>query len=261
MIKKRLIGVVTVKDGWAVQSFGYGRYLPLGRPEVLVQNLDRWSADEIMLQCIDRSRAGLGPDFGLLDRVAKLGIATPLIYAGGVRTADDARVAVNMGADRIALDAMLRDDPEEVAKVGYQLGAQAVIASLPMTANPKEAGGDAQWRDYRGRSDGPLSPEVRSMLDGGVISEALIIDHAHDGEPGGFDPAVLETGLSDEVPIIAFGGISEATCVTDLLKRPQIAAVAIGNFLSYREHAVQAYKEALIGVPVRPASYHRTIYA
>ena len=137
MIKKRLIGVVTVKDGWAVQSFGYKRYLPLGRPEVLVQNLDRWGADEIMLQCIDRSRpdrGDVGPDFALLDRVAKLGIATPLIYAGGVRTADDARVAVNMGADRIALDAMLRDDAQEVAKVGYQLGAQAVIAALPMTA-------------------------------------------------------------------------------------------------------------------------------
>lgn len=257
MIKKRLVGVVTVKDGWAVQSFGYGRYLPLGRPEVLVQNLDRWSADEIMLQCIDRSRHDLGPDFELLDRVAKLGIATPLIYAGGVRTADDARIAVNMGADRIALDAMLRDDPEEVAKVGYQLGAQAVIASLPMTATAD----GALWRDYRTGKDEPLATEVRAMLDGGVVSEALVIDHAHDGEPGGFDPAVLDIGLSDDVPLIAFGGISEADCLTDLLKRETVDAVAIGNFLSYREHAVQAYKEALVGVPMRPASYHRTVYA
>lgn len=260
MIKKRLIGVVTVKDGWAVQSFGYKRYLPLGRPEVLVQNLDRWGADEIMLQCIDRSRpdrSDVGPDFALLDRVAKLGIATPLIYAGGVRTADDARVAVNMGADRIALDAMLRDDAQEVAKVGYQLGAQAVIAALPMTATDD----GAQWRDYRTGKDEPLSDAVRSMLDDGVVSEALIIDHANEGNPGAFDPRVLDAGLADHVPLIAFGGISEAACVTDLLKREQVDAVAIGNFLSYREHAVQAYKEALVGVPVRPATYHRTIYA
>ena len=32
-----------------MQSFGYRRYLPLGRPEVLVENLDRWGADEIVL--------------------------------------------------------------------------------------------------------------------------------------------------------------------------------------------------------------------
>lgn len=261
MIKKRLIGVVTVKDGWAVQSFGYRRYLPLGRPEVLVQNLDRWGADEIMLQCIDRSRGDAdsapGPDFALLDRVAKLGIATPLIYAGGVRSAEDARLAVNMGADRIALDAMLRDDPEGVAEVGYQLGAQAVIAALPLTAT--EDG--AQWRDYRTGKDEPLSDAVRAMLEDGAVSEALLIDHANEGTPGGFDPRVLDTGLAGHVPLIAFGGISEAACVTDLLKRKQVDAVAIGNFLSYREHAVQAYKEALVGVPMRPAAYHRTIYA
>jgi cyclase len=39
MLKKRLIGVVTVRDGWAVQSFGYGRYLPLGKPVLMVLKL------------------------------------------------------------------------------------------------------------------------------------------------------------------------------------------------------------------------------
>lgn len=256
MIKKRLVGVVTVRGDWAVQSFGYRRYLPLGRPEVLVQNLDRWGADEIMLQCIDRSRNGRGPDFALLDRVARLGIATPLIYAGGVRSAEDARHAVNLGADRIGLDAMLRDAPGNVAEIGYQLGAQAVIACLPATPSS----GRVLWHDYRSGRDEALSADVRAMLDEGVISEALMIDHAHEGEPDGFDPAVLDAGLSAKVPLIAFGGISEPARVAQLLARPQVAAVAIGNFLSYREHAVQACKEALVGVPVRPAFFHKALH-
>ena len=41
MIRKRLVGVITVKDSLAVQSFGYKNYLPLGNPEILVENLDR----------------------------------------------------------------------------------------------------------------------------------------------------------------------------------------------------------------------------
>jgi cyclase len=53
---KRLVGVITVKDGWAVQSIGYRRHLPMGRPEVVAENLDRWGVDEILLQCIDRDR-------------------------------------------------------------------------------------------------------------------------------------------------------------------------------------------------------------
>ena len=68
MLKKRVIGVVTVKAGWAVQSFGYHRYLPLGRPEYLVGNLDRWGADEIVVQVIDRSKNQLGPDFDLIEK-------------------------------------------------------------------------------------------------------------------------------------------------------------------------------------------------
>ena len=78
MLKKRFIAVVTVKDGWAVQSFGYGRYLPLGKPECLVENFDRWGADEILVQVIDRSKGGLGPDFELLKKTLK----QPLIFDG-----------------------------------------------------------------------------------------------------------------------------------------------------------------------------------
>src|SRR3989338_7969798 len=105
MLKKRLIGVVTVKSGWAVQSVGYQRYLPLGRPEWLVENLDRWGADEILLQCIDRSTADAGPDFELLDKVARLGLSTPLIYSGGIRSRDEGVAVIQRGADRIAVDA------------------------------------------------------------------------------------------------------------------------------------------------------------
>ena len=83
MLKKRLIGVVTIKNGWAVQSFGYQRYLPLGKPECLVENLDRWGADEILVHVIDRSVSGEGPDYELLEKFARLGLGTPLIYGGG----------------------------------------------------------------------------------------------------------------------------------------------------------------------------------
>ena len=98
MLKKRLIGVVTVRQGWAVQSFGYQRYLPLGRPEVIIENLDRWGADEILVHCIDRSQNQSGPDFTLIKRIGDLGLSTPLIYGGGIRHLEDALQIVRLGA-------------------------------------------------------------------------------------------------------------------------------------------------------------------
>ena len=37
MISKRIIGVITIKDNIAVQSFGYNNYLPLGDLKILVK--------------------------------------------------------------------------------------------------------------------------------------------------------------------------------------------------------------------------------
>jgi len=257
MIRKRLVGVVTVKDGWAVQSFGYGRYLPLGKPEVLVENLDRWGADEILLQCIDRSRQGLGPDLKLLDRVGKKGLSTPLIYAGGLRSAQDAVDVVAAAADRVSFDALLRDDPDAVAQAGARLGNQAIVGALPLSVN---ADGGVRWLNYRTGAEEPLSSAVVEAMQSGVVSEALIVDWRHEGSPESFDDALAEA-LPGDFPLILFGGISTAGQMERLLRRPRVVACGVGNFLAYQEHAVQALKAQAAAMPLRSAVYQRTVHA
>ncbi|MEG3179107.1 HisA/HisF-related TIM barrel protein [Sphingomonas sp. LT1P40] len=249
MIHKRFVGVVTVRDGWAVQSFGYNRWLPLGRPETLVENLDRWGADEILLQVTDRSRRGQGPDFDLLERIAKLGLATPLVYAGGIRGADDARDVIHTAADRVCVDALLHDDLPAALAIREQIGAQGIIAALPLAIED----GDLRWLDARTGKSRPLDPALVDGLADGAISEALVIDWRGEGSPGGFDPALLDGHLPANVPLIAFGGLSNGMLLRRVLSHAQVAAVALGNFLTYREHAVQAFKRELAGLPVRPA--------
>lgn len=255
MLKKRLMGVVTVRQELAVQSFGYRRYLPLGRPEVLVENLDRWGSDEIVLQCIDRSRRGGGPDLGLLDRIARLGLSTPLIYAGGIGSVEDGVAAIKAGADRICIDALLRDAPALVRQLAKRLGAQALIGVLPLSV---ETDG-LRWLDYRNGQSTPLSGEILDLLAEGVISEALVVDWRHEGMPAAFDVRLLEQFPVNGIPLLAFGGLSDAELLGKVLQMPQVAAAAIGNFLNYREHAVHQYKLQLAGVPLRMPSPERTV--
>lgn len=256
MIRKRLVGVVTVKDGWAVQSFGFRRYLPLGKPEVLVENLDRWGADEILLQCIDRSGQNPGPDLKLLDKVGKRGLSTPLIYAGGIRSAQDAVDVVQAAADRVSVDALLRDNLDEVAKAGAFLGNQAIVGALPLSRGPD---GQIRWLDYRSRTEQPLSGEIVSALENGIISEAVVIDWRHEGVPCAFDESLVEA-LPGDFPVIAFGGISTAAQMESLFRRPRVVACGVGNFLSYQEHAVQTLKSRAAAMPLRPAVYHRGVH-
>jgi len=249
VLKKRLLGVVTVRNGWAVQSFGYRQYLPLGRPEVLVENLDRWGADEILLQCIDRSHHEAGPDLGLLERISRRGLATPLIYAGGVRNADDAISVIKLGADRVCVDALLHESPIRLQGLARKLGAQAIIASLPLSIT---GGGEIVWLDYRSGQQQVLTPEVVEFLDSSFASEVLVIDWVHEGRPVAFDSRLVARFPASSIPLIAFGGLSEASQLRQLLQEPRVSAVAVGNALNYREHNISKLKTALIEQPLRP---------
>lgn len=251
MLKKRLVGVVTVKDGWAVQSFGYQRYLPLGKPECLVENLDRWGADEILVQVIDRSVNGPAPDFELLERLGRLGLETPLIYGGGIRSVDDGVRAIQSGADRLVVDSLLHDDLAAVRGLSERLGAQAIIAALPLSWN----GENIEWLDYRHGCSSSIPAEVLTLAERGIVSEIFVIDWLHEGRHDGFEKNLIKNFPLTSVPLIGFGGISNSNQMAELLQMPNISAIAAGNFLSYREHAIQKYKEALSGTSLRHPAY------
>ena len=254
MLKKRLIGVVTVKNGWAVQSFGYRRYLPLGRPEVMVQNLDRWGADEILVQCIDRSAFGLGPDLEVLGKISKLGIATPLIYAGGIGGREDAVKVVRYGADRIMVDAMVLDSSQSLEAVARDLGTQAVIAHLPL-----RMGEDGlKVLNYRDRVERPIARWLE-LLTLEWVSELMVTDWLHEGSPGSFDERLLTVAQLSDKPLLCFGGISEAVQLQRVLAHPKVVAAGVGNFLSYQEHAMQALKKQLGTSALRAHHYESTL--
>lgn len=254
MLKKRLIGVIPVKDGWAVQSFGYRRHLPLGRPECLAENLDRWGVDEIMVLCIDRSRKRLGPDFDLLKRLGALGLSTPLTYGGGVRTVEDAASVIQSGAERLCLDTALHGDHAPIRDMATSLGTQALIAAYPLSIED----GRLHSLDYVSGRSRPFAERDISLLTEGVISEALIIDWRHEGQAEGFDLDLVRQLPFNAVQLIAFGGVSSASQIASLLCLPCVDAVGIGNFLSYTEHAVQTLKRQLTELPLRPAIFAST---
>jgi cyclase len=250
MLKKRLVGVITVKDGWAVQSFGYRRYLPLGHPEILAENLDRWGADEILVLCIDRTRRDLGPDFDLLRRLASLGLSTPLAFGGGIRTVADAGAIIQSGAERVCIDSALRD-AGTVGGISALVGAQAIIGVLPLSFN----GAGLERLNYLPGRSMPLTAADVSLFDRRVVSEALIVDWRHEGTAAAFDLNLIRHFPAPDVPLIAFGGVSEPAQLETLFDDGRVAAVGIGNFLSYREHAVQTLKRQAGGSSMRAARF------
>lgn len=238
----------------AVQSFGYHRYLPVGKPEILAENLDRWGADEILLQCIDRNSQNLGPDFQILERVAETGLGTPLIYAGGVRNADDGIRAIKLGADRVCLDTIHFRNPSAIFEMSDMVGAQALISALPLEFKENRC----RWLNH---TEGSLTDldHFDAIAQKKAVSEALVIDWKGEGSFEGFDVRLLDAFPHSEIPIIAFGGLSSASIIRDVIQRSQVSAVAVGNFLNYREHAVNAIREQMDDLNIRTPIYAKSV--
>lgn len=230
---KRIIGVITVKDNWAVQSIGYNQYLPMGRPEVIAANFDNWQLDEMLVVDIDRTRADLGPNFEVLEKISAQSIMTPLCYMGGVRSVDDALRLVNQGADRIALDSLFRNDPTAACSIAEAVGRQAVIRVQPV----KLKGHEIHAFDYisattSGKIDVEELKATRSSY-----SELMIVDVVNEGRMNAFSEAVILPFRELDIQIICFGGITTKDQVSALFSCNSVSAVAIGNSLSYREIA------------------------
>jgi cyclase len=254
VVKKRVVGVIPVRRGLAVQSFGYRRYLPLGSPSCLAENLDRWGADEIVLHVVDRWAHGHGPDLELIERVARLGLSTPLVYGGGIRTATDATRVVAAGADRVSLDGLLCESPDDVRAISDVIGAQAVIAAVPL----RRVDGRLRWWHHRTGQHRPLSrltAAVGPLAREGVVSELLVADADHDGGAGVFDTTIVEELPDFGLPVIAFGGAADADVCRTLLAHPRVAAIGVGNALAYRETAIQVLRRALVTSDVRPPRF------
>lgn len=241
ILHKRLIGVVTVKNGWAVQSFSYKSYLPLGRPEVLVENLDRWGADEILVHVIDRSVKKLGPDFDLIEKIGDIGVSTPIIYGGGIRHEHDAVGAIQKGADRISLDNIFFECPDTVRKIAHILGSQALIGSLPV----HRTDGVLKHYNYVTKKSDYISKEIIRLLEENLISELLISDWLNEGSLDKFDIDLLKAKELSGNKLIAFGGLGDPLIGAKVVGLSNVSAVAVGNPFSYKEHAIQAYSHQL----------------
>lgn len=248
-VKKRIIGTIIIQDEWAIQSISYQKYLPLGHPWVLAENLDRWGADEILILSIDRSKKRIGPDLEVLSRIANR-VNTPLIYGGGIKNLSDALNTVHAGADRIVVDSLFRESFESIQSISDVIGSQAIILSLPLIFQNNSL----YLYDYLTKSNLPFLSYKEKIKSSDCISELLVIDQIHEGEFHSFDTRILEQ-IDLEIPLILFGGISEETQLISLIQNKKVSALGIGNFLNYKELSIQRYKKALENVGITRQIY------
>lgn len=233
MLKKRLSAAVIIKDGWVVQSRKFNEYLPIGRAENVVKNLDDWGADEIIILSISSYQNNC-PDFELVEKFSQIGIRTPLIYGGGIKSYKDAIKIIKLGADKIILNQAFISNKLEIKKICNTIGKESMVLSI----NFIKKNNIFYFYDYYKKKKLSFNEKEINYFYENFFSEILVSDTDNEGVVNGFDFKILQESFLKGKKIMVYGGINKIKQFRRLFRYSCISSVVVGNFINFKESGI-----------------------
>ena len=231
MLKHRIIPVLlTDGNGQCVKPVSFQRpYRKLGTMEQYIRVVENRNVDELIIIDIEATNQKRKPDFNKLRSYCD-NLYCPVTYGGGISTLDDISMALNNGADKVAIRSIQGLIPGAVKK----FGAQAIVYVM----------------DWHGEDDPIKWAQYAEHLGGGEI---LLNDVYKDGTMEGYNLELIkDVSRAVSIPVIALGGCGEPAHMAQALSAGA-SAVAAGSMFLYTDYTPKNCAEYLDkqGFPVR----------
>ncbi len=239
VLKKRIIGVVIVRNGIAVQSNCFRSYLPIGKPEIVVEFLNDWGVDEIILLDISASRNQKGPNYSMVSKAAEKCLV-PLTVGGGITSTQEIHNLMQCGADKISLNQVTFNHLDLIQEGAQIFGEQCIVVSVDI----KKIEGTYKIYNYMRKDVIPNNPLsfIKSLEDRGA-GEIFINNVDADGKKEGFDINLISyISKNISIPLICCGGAGRAQDFIEVLKYTEASGIAASNFFNFFEHSVTIIK-------------------
>jgi cyclase len=248
----RVVPCLDVEGGRVVKGVRFEGLRDAGDPVELAARYDDEGADEVVFYDITASAEDRQT---MLDVVARTSeeVFIPLTVGGGVRSLEDARRLLRLGADKVSVNSAAVARPELVQEISGTFGAQCAVVGIDIRRVPGSA-----WEVYTHGGRVPtgidaLAWAVRCEQLG--AGELVLNSMDRDGTRQGYDleltrRVVEETGI----PIVASGGVGVLQDLVDGAVIGKADAVLAASIFHFREATIAQAKAALAaaGVTVRP---------
>jgi cyclase len=251
MLAKRIIPCLDVDAGRVVKGVRFEQLRDAGNPVELAARYDAEGADELVFLDITATIEGRDATHAVITRTAEQ-VFIPLTVGGGVRSEDDVRTLLRVGADKVSLNTAAVRDPSLLQRCSDTFGAQCVVVAIDARRRPGgwEVVVDA-GRTPTGTDAVAWAHEATAERGAG---EVLLTSMDRDGTGAGYDLELLAAVReATTVPLIASGGAGEPEHFAAGLAHAD-AVLAASRFhdeeLSIRD--VKRHLDAR-GIPVRPA--------
>jgi imidazole glycerol-phosphate synthase subunit HisF len=261
VLKKRLIPVLLLQNGFLVRSELFKIHQIIGNPIHEVQRFNEWNVDELIylnisqddyydLRRDDHRVKALNDPLSILAAVSKT-CFMPLTWGGRIHSVEDMRNLINSGSDKISINSMAVRQPHLITEGAKIFGSQAIVVSIDVmryqdgTTELFIDGG----RTPTGRSPVDWAAEVEERGAGEVLLQSI----DRDGTGRGYDLDLINAVASaTTIPVIACGGVGRYEHYVAGIEAGA-SAVAAANIWHFKELSDRGGKRALskAGVEVR----------
>lgn len=227
MPARRVIPCLDVKEGRVVKGVRFEGLRDMGDPAELAARYDAEGADELVFLDISASAERRATQAAWVRAVAAR-LSIPFAVGGGVASAEDARLLLRAGADKVAVNTAAVRRPGLVKDLAEAFGAQCVVAAVDLKRDAALG-----WRVFvqGGQEATDLAAQewLPRLVDLGA-GELLLTSMDRDGTGEGFDLDLLRLASGLGVPVIASGGAGREAHFLDALEAGADAVLAATLF-------------------------------
>lgn len=243
MLKTRIMPTLLFKGVGLVKGVGFDSWRRVGAALQSIRVYNLREVDELIFLDIGATPNGARPDFREIDELAD-NCFMPMTVGGGVRTVEDIRALLAVGADKVAINTGAIETPDLVREGAREFGAQCILVSIDVRT---DADGRREVMSRCGQMPTGRDPvawarEVAALGAG----EILLTSVERDGSMTGYDvDLVRDVAAAVEIPVIASGGCGTYQHMADVLSGSRAAAVAAAAMFHFTEQTPREAKAYL----------------
>ena len=241
--KSRIIARLDIKNDFVIKGIHLEGLRKVGDPSKLALKYYNEGIDEIILMDAVAAYYDRNSLSEIIKRTCN-DVFVPITVGGGIRKIEDIQIALNSGADKVAINTQAVKDPGFIKKASEVFGSQSIIGSIDAKKISNK-----KWEVFIDNGREPTGKDVMewaSELEFLGAGEIMITSIDQEGTKKGFD-IDLNIAISEtlNIPIISCGGAGQINHISELITNSSIDAVAIASILHYNLIEIPELKKIL----------------
>ena len=246
MITKRIIPCLDVKDNKVVKGMQFKNHEIIGSIVDLAEKYSNDGADELVFYDISASTRESVVSKNWVSKIAEV-INIPFCVAGGIKTLDDAKQILNLGADKISINTPALNNPYLISELSNSFGSQCVVIGMDIKLIDSEAylfakTGSEKTAFCTNKKAIDWLLEVQDLGAGEVVINAM----SKDGVRDGYDIELLQSlETKCMIPMIASGGAGGPDDFVNVFEQTNVDGALAAGIFHRNEFSIGQIKEAL----------------